>query len=119
MIRSSVGARPRMGWGAGELCAKAEAWLRVTTTKRTRIETGAWRRSFNDGTALQALEVRGIEFIDERRRPGGAASQVRQPKNTGTNLPVGAALSKAAGFHQIEQRSRPEHAKAIRGRSSR
>ena len=71
-------ARAAVGWGVRELAEKAG----VTANTVTRIENGADAKQSTMNRLQHALEIAGIEFIDENGGgPGVRLRQRHQKKN--------------------------------------
>jgi transcriptional regulator with XRE-family HTH domain len=65
-------ARAAVGWGVRELAEKAS----VTANTVTRIENGADAKQSTMDRLQEALEVAGVEFIDENG--GGPGVRLRK-----------------------------------------
>ena len=69
-------ARAALGWGVRDLAEKAG----VTANTVTRIENGADARQSTMDRLKSALEVAGVEFIDENG--GGPGVRLRERQQT-------------------------------------
>ena len=69
-------ARAAVGWGVRELAKKAG----VTANTVTRIENGADAKQSTMDSLQHALEVAGVEFIDENGGGPGVRLRKRQHK---------------------------------------
>ena len=69
-------ARAAVGWGVRELAKKAG----VTANTVTRIENGADAKQSTIERLQRALEVAGVEFIDENGGGPGVRLRKRQHK---------------------------------------
>ncbi len=69
-------ARAAAGWGVRELAKKAG----VTANTVTRIENGADAKQSTMNRLQQALEMAGVEFIDENGGGPGVRLRKRQAR---------------------------------------
>jgi transcriptional regulator with XRE-family HTH domain len=71
-------ARAAIGWGVRDLAKKAG----VTANTVTRIENGADAKQSTIDKLRQALEVAGVEFIDENGGGPGVRLRKRHQKKS-------------------------------------
>lgn len=78
-IRQIKAARALLGWSQEELAAKAQ--ISIPTVKRLEARDGPLGGRSETGDKIRkALQVAGVEFIDENG--GGAGVRLRRPRDT-------------------------------------
>lgn len=78
-IRQIKAARALLGWSQEELAAEAQ--ISIPTVKRLEARDGPLGGRSETGDKIRkALQVAGVEFIDENG--GGAGVRLRRPRDT-------------------------------------